>query len=389
MNLATFSPRILSSSPLLNIKKSDVFAIVKEIGLLTRIPSPTFHEEERAEYIWKRLERMELNHLSRVGNRNILARMGRGKGPVLLLAAHMDTVFPPGLDIDIQKRGDLLVGPGVGDNSLGLIAGLHLLERFQRLGIELLGDLIFAATTCEEGFGNLRGMTEVMDFLKGRVDYVLAQEGLFQGRRSRQASGSERWKVHFQGPGGHSWEDSGNPNPNHALIRLGNSLLSFKLPRQTTLNLSLLEGGESINSISTSALVSMDIRSLHQREVDRLSALVRGEARKIEKQEKVKASLTLLGKRPAGGIPQTHALLQLGRRIHRHLGIKSEYTPMSSDANIPLSRGIPSLTIGIAKGGHPHRKDEFLEMSSIASGMKQLIFFVFFILGCKAGRKPR
>ena len=369
------------SHPITEIRDFDVSKIVREVAFFSKIPSPTFHEGRRAQYVLKKLKGMGIEKSQLVGNQNVLAQVGKGKGPNLLIAAHLDTFFSPGKDINIREQGKFLIGPGVGDNALGVVAGLNILEHFKKLKFEPLGTLIFAGTTCEEGLGNLRGITEVLDFLNGKINFVIALEGLFQGRLSHQAIGVARWKIRFQGPGGHSWEGARTPNPNHALIQIGNALLSKRLPPLTTLNLSIIEGGEAINSISTSASVSIDIRSLREKEVIRLSSFVQKEAKKVARLENLRVTLTPLGKRPAGRIPKNHMLVHVGREIHRCIGIKSEYTPMSSDTNIPLSMGIPSLTVGIAQGGNCHREDEYIETNSIAVGLKQLILFSIILTG--------
>ena len=363
------------------IKTEDINAIVKEAIAIAEIPSPTFHEEVRAQYVLERLKAMAVGKVQIIGHNNVLVTVGKGKGPLLLLAAHLDTVFPLKTTIKIRKEEGVLVGPGIGDNAVAIAAGLYLFERLKKYKMELSGTLIFAATTCEEGSGSLRGIGEVTRHIRQKIDYALALEGLFQGRLAHQAIGSDRWEVQYQGPGGHSWEDSGAPNPNHALVKLGYFLVSLRLPPMTTLNLSIIEGGRSINSISTSARVSIDIRSLKQAELRRLSAIVKNRAKEIGKEDKVKMKLTLIGKRPAGQIGRAHQLVRLGKEIQKHLGIQSDFAPMSTDANMTLAKGIPSLAIGISKGGNCHREDEYLEIASIRSGLKQIMLFVTSLIG--------
>ncbi len=241
--------------------KEGTSRILQETQCIAEIGAPTFKERARARYVFKRMQKVGLRRIEKIGNEMLLGCVGDGKGRRLLLAAHLDTVFPDER-IRPQKKKRRIIGPGVGDNALAVAAGIFLLERLQRWGCPLGGNLIFVATTCEEGLGNLRGITEVLNYLKGKVHVVLAIEGLFQGRLSYRAIGVNRWQVAFNGSGGDAWEDAGAPHANHALVRLGYSLISLvSFLREPRLNLSILKGGESINSIATSAQMSVDLRS--------------------------------------------------------------------------------------------------------------------------------
>lgn len=304
---------------------------------------------------------------------NVVARIpGGGRGPALLLAAHLDTVFPAGTDTIVRRSGGRLSGAGVGDNSLGVAAVLAVPELLRLAGETPAVDILLTGNVGEEGLGNLVGMRAVMDAFP-EIGAAVAIEGHNLGRVTTVAVGSRRLRIACTGPGGHSWGDHGRPSAIHAAARLIAELDAISLPGtpKTSLNVGLIEGGISVNTIAPSASFVLDLRSV---DPDALTAVAGEVDRLVERANRdgVSVSTTLLGERPAGRVSADSPLVEVAREALDAVGVEITFDASSTDANVPIARGVPALCLGLTEGGNVHREDEYIETGPIRSGLTQL-----------------
>jgi len=352
--------------------------LVEEVTAICQIPAPTFAEEQRAAYVENRMKEIGLHGVTVDAVGNVIGRiLGAGHGPTLLLAAHIDTVFPIETQIVVRRDGDILRGPSVGDNSASVAVMLRAARLLVEEGVSLAGDVIFAATVGEEGLGNLRGIRHIMETMGGEIDYVLALDGSL-GSLVRQGVGSRRFRLVVQGEGGHSWGAFGTPSAIHSIARIIARVSEFRVPvnPKTTYNFGTISGGNSVNSIAARAESLLDLRSLDPAELKRLENRVRRTVAEVARETGVFAELELLGERPTGMIPEDHPLCVLVRRVHDELGIHTRSYPSSTDANIPLAMGIPAVTVGVTLGGNGHRLDEYIHISPLVRGLKQVLLLI-------------
>jgi len=321
-------------------------------------------------------ERMRAIGLSNVqvdGDHNVVGLLA-GAEPGLLLAAHTDTVFATGDDHQVRAGGGRLQGRGIGDNSIGVMAMLEVAAAIHRHGGTRRA-VWFAATTGEEGRGDLRGVRAVTDRLDGRIGAFVAVEGHFLGHVCTTSVGSRRWRIELTGLGGHSWHDYGTPSAVHGIGALIAALARLRLPRRprTTLNVGRVAGGEGVNVIAPGAWLELDLRSERQEALDRLSALVEGLARRIAASQRLEVKLTAIGDRPAGSIARTHPLVRAACAALRAAGVAPRFEAASTDANYPASKGVPSICIGVTRGGGMHSGQEWVEEAPARQGLRQLL----------------
>ncbi len=340
---------------------------------IAAIPAPTGDEGARSAFVADEARRRGLRDVRVDDLGDVVGVLpGRSDGPPVLLAAHLDTVFPAGMPLPITRTEGRLSGPGIGDNSLGVAALLCLPALLDEMGIRPEVDLILAAPVGEEGLGNLRGMRAVVDNLPG-LGAAVAIEGHNLGRVTHIAVGSRRLRISLQGPGGHSWGDYGRPSAIHALAALVHHLDALALPAQpkTTLNVGLIEGGISVNTIAPKASCVLDLRSIDEQALaevgDRVDQIIeQADGRGITVQREV------LGERPAGIVPLDSRIVSVATGVLSGLGLDPLCDASSTDANIPISRGIPAICIGLTSGGNVHREDEFIDVDPIPTGLAQL-----------------
>jgi acetylornithine deacetylase/succinyl-diaminopimelate desuccinylase-like protein len=360
---------------------------------LCRIPAPTFLEQKRAEWMAEQFAAAGCQaEIDRAGN--VLARLGPDDGsPLIALTAHLDTVLAP------RSRDDIVVdpdgtfrGPGVSDNGAGLAALLAIARAmkssppFEGAGAALL----LAANVGEEGEGNLSGMRYLarQSPLAPRIGSYLVLDGPGLDHITSQALASHRFEVVFTGPGGHSWSDYGNPNPVHALShaiawftdQCPNPAANGSAPR-ASFNFGTLEGGVSVNSIPAMARAKVDLRSQDSQAIDDLAALL---AQAVERGlnlenrrssgAKLAAKIKEIGSRPGGQLPEDASILACLRTVDAYLGIRARLHLASTDANIPLSLGIPSLSIGAGgQGGGAHTPAEWFHPEGRDLGLKRIL----------------
>jgi tripeptide aminopeptidase len=325
------------------------------------IPAPPFGEAERAAWFCERFREMGLADARVDAAGNAVAELGAegagDNGPVVMLSAHLDTVFPVGTDCVPREEEAKILGPGACDNGAGLTALLGLAAALKHAAIVPGCTILFAANVGEEGEGDLRGMRHLFAEAPyaGRVRAAIALEGGGDAMVVDRALGSRRLRVTIAGPGGHSWADAGRANPimtlAAALVELGRLRLPTR-PR-TTLNCGVVRGGTSVNSIPELATADLDLRSVSGIELDRVELGVLETLTRIvdaENQRRGEAALKLhverIGNRAAGALAASSGLAMSLKAVDRHLGIATEARIGSTDANLPLSLGVPALAIG-------------------------------------------
>ena len=340
---------------------------------IAAIPAPTGDEGARSAFVAEEARRRGLQKVVVDDLGDVVATLpGRADSPPVLLAAHLDTVFPAGTPLPVSRDSHRLAAPGIGDNSLGVAALLCVPAFFDHLGVQPDAGVILAAPVGEEGLGNLRGMRAVVDSLPG-IGAAVAIEGHNLGRVTHIAVGSRRLRVSVSGPGGHSWGDYGRPSAIHVLAKIIHGLAALELPSnpKTTLNVGLIEGGISVNTIAPSASFVLDMRSVDEESLRRVGEEV---DRLIEQAaaDGIRVTQQILGERPAGLVPLDSGIVEVATSVLAGLGIEAVCDASSTDANIPISRGIPAVCVGLTAGGNVHREDEFIEIDPLPTGLAQL-----------------
>lgn len=344
------------------------------------IPAPTFHEAQRATYFLDQFRALGLHDVERDSTGNVLARLpGSLKSATrpLVISAHMDTVHPLDTALGVRRLGDRIIGPGIGDNALGLAALLGLAHLIQEKKIELPGDLWLALNVGEEGLGDLRGIQAIVNrFGAGPLAYLVV-EGIGLGTILNRGLGVERYRITMQAPGGHSWVDFGQPSAIHELCKLVCRLTSLPLPQApcTTMNVGVIKGGTSINTIAAQAWLELDLRSEDGGILENLVRDVRNHAQAFQ-QTNVQVRMERIGRRMAGLLPPEHPLVILGQEALSDLGMDAHLDIASTDANLPLSRGYPSICVGITYGNHAHSPEEFILTDPVVQGMAQIYLMV-------------
>jgi acetylornithine deacetylase/succinyl-diaminopimelate desuccinylase-like protein len=346
------------------------------------IPAPTFQEAERAAFVADQFRARNLAPLGDPAGNVTARRVGAQSGGTLLFAAHTDTVFPLGTDLTVRETSGRLHGPGIGDNSLAVAALLMLPRVLDEAHLRTRADLLLCANTGEEGLGDLRGIKQAMADYGSELGAVVAMEGLNLGRVTHQAVGSRRLRITVSGPGGHSWGAFGNPSAIHVLGEIIASIARLPVPREpkTTYNVGMIEGGVSVNTIAPQASLVLDLRSIDpvalETLVGQVDTIVRGAQR-----GDVRISSEVIGDRPAGRLASDAPLMLATLAALRELGIEPTLDASSTDANVPLALGIPAVCIGLTRGGHAHRLDEYIELAPIGRGMQQLVLLVAALAG--------
>ncbi len=351
--------------------------VLAEALAIQAIPAPTFDEAARAAYLQSTFREIGLHDvvLDEVGN--VSARMpGRhADQPGVLISAHMDTVFPAGTDLTPEHNPEnrRITAPGLGDNSLGLAGMLGLARQLIKANYTPATDIWFLATVCEEGLGNLRGMRHAYDRLHDQIGAAVILEGMGLGLIYHAGLGVRRLRVAISGPGGHSWLHRGRPSAIHHLIRLGNTLLhNIDVPAQATLNIGLIAGGTSINTLAPDASFSIDLRSTESDILTALEIKTQTIVGLFSQEPDLDVSIQVIGDRPSATLSAAHPLVITSRSALDHLAVGSSLEIGSTDANILLAGEIPSVCIGLTWGGNAHSTDEYIDPSGIPAGMQQL-----------------
>ena len=343
---------------------------------LCEIPAPPFKEAARGVEYKKRFEALGLAaRIDAVGN--VLAeRRGTGRGPTVVIAGHLDTVFPEGTDVKVKQEGARMSGPGIGDDCRGLAVVLAVARAYQRANPRHDGRIIFVGNVGEEGPGNLRGVRHLFENeLKGQIDYFISVDGVGLDLTAR-AVGSNRYKVTFKGPGGHSYGAFGIPNPIHAMGRAIAKISDIQVPQspKTTFNVGIVEGGTSVNSIPFEGIMHIDMRSESAENIRTVDRQVRRALQEAMEEEnarwpgeraaraRVSVTIDTIGIRPTGAQSDTVKIVQVGLSAAKSLGFTADVGAGSTDSNLPISIGIPAITIdGGGAGGGAHSLAEWYE----------------------------
>ena len=342
---------------------------------MCQIPAPSYEEGEKAEYVRKKMEDAGLEdvHIDEVGN--VLGTWsGTGNGPRIIIAGHTDTVFPRKTDLTLKKEGERYSCPGIGDDTRAVAELLSLARALNATGIRGEGDIVFCANVCEEGLGDLRGTKHVFGDKANHYDGFISIDDKNTSGIIYQAVGSERYLVTFHGTGGHSFTGFGIPNPIHAMGRAIGKISDFHTPKnpKTTFSVGVVNGGTSVNVIAAECSMLIDMRSVDGEELARLSeklhqaveeAVKEENARWEDKENPVTVTFEQKGKRPAGTQEKSCRIVQAVNAANQALGMETLYIgAASTDSNIPISLGIPAVTVGWGgKGGGEHTIHEWYE----------------------------
>jgi tripeptide aminopeptidase len=371
---------------------------VREVVELTEIPAPPFKEDARADAFIRLARASGLTSIEKDDEGNVLALRDGGNGPLLVVAAHLDTVFPDGTDVTVRRNGTRLSAPGIGDNAQGVAALLALARAMDAAGIRTSGDVLFVANVGEEGNGALRGVRHL--FTRGRyrdrIGTFISIDGMGSGHYITTGGvGSRRYRVTFNGPGGHSYSAFGLVNPATAMGGAMQRLAAIKVPAspKTTFNVGMMGGGTSVNTIPSSVWMEVDLRSespdalatLDEAFKAAVSSAVTEENRARSTAEgPITVNLELTGERPSGQTPVTTALVQATTAAVRATGLQPTYGWSSTDANLPMSLGIPAITIDTGiQGDRAHAPDEWIDVDRrrVVAGLQRVLLIVLSVAG--------
>lgn len=372
--------------------------ITDEQMAICSIPAPPFGEEERALYLCEKFRQAGLSEadLDREGN-CVALRRGRALSPLVVVSAHLDTVFPAGTDFTVRREQSKLLAPGIADDGCGLVALLALLRALEESSIETEGSLLFVGTVGEEGEGNLRGARFLLR--EGEwatsVDAFISFDGPGIERITHAALGSRRYRVRLSGTGGHSWGDFGAANPVHAMGRAIARLSAYPAPAnpRTTFNVGRIEGGASVNVIPRQASMDVDLRSESADELQRLDAFFRRAVREGVEDEngsrragdpRLELDLKLIGDRPSGETPADATIVRLAEEATRYWGYRPRLDRSSTDSNIAISLGIPAITLGTGgASGNSHTLDEWYDPRGRETGLKRALLVMLGLVNQK------
>lgn len=346
---------------------SDVVeTVVRRTIQIAQVPAPTGAEAERAAVVRSWWERDGLREVSVDAVGNVWGQMRGGDGPVVILCAHLDTVFGAQVPHTVRIEGDTLVGPSVGDDSVGLAslssAGMALAAR----GVPVW----LLATVGEEGLGNLCGVSAALDAPPAPVAAFLAVEGNYLGRISTVGVGSIRRRVRVLGPGGHAWEAAGSPSAVHGLGQLVAAIAAIPSRRGTSVNVGRIGGGEGINMRARAAWLELDLRA---EDTDALAAVSHQVENLLEKIDPpMTVGQDVLGDRPAGHVDPGHPLVRAATEALTEVGTSATSPATSTDANAAHARGIPAIAVGVTRGSGEHTAQEWIETAPIEDGVRAL-----------------
>jgi tripeptide aminopeptidase len=361
---------------------------------ITEIAAPPFQEASRADFVKSLLTDCGLDvSIDKTGN--VIGELpGISDKEIVMLTAHLDTVFPPGTEVKVRRDGDRLSAPGISDNGTGLAGLVSIARAIHEAGIKPRRTILFVADVGEEGEGNLRGMRALVDAYHARLKAVVVLDGSGTDHVTTKALASRRLEVLISGPGGHSWSDFGMPNPINALVRGSIRFINTKVPSnpRTTFNLGQVEGGTSVNSIPYEAKLKVDIRSENEDELVKLESALREsiiagvrdemESSRDRSKGKLEWKIDVLGTRPGGELAANSSLFAALRAADDYVGNQSRVERSSTDANIPLAAGIEAISIGAGgTGGGAHSLQEWYEPTGRELGLKRAFLTLIGVSG--------
>lgn len=344
---------------------------------ICEIAAPPFKEQRRAEEFQRRLRSFGFADARIDGEGNVIAELGTpGRGPTVMIAGHLDTVFPEETDVKTTRSGNRIDGPGIGDDCRGLAVVLTLAKVMKEADVQPAGRIIFVGNVGEEGPGNLRGVRHLLtkEYAgANKVDFFISVDGAGQASIVSRAVGSHRYTISFEGPGGHSYGAFGMANPMHAMGRAIARIADLEVPARprVTFNVGIVRGGTSVNTITPLAQMDIDMRSESAEELAKVDARIRAAVDTAVMEEKARwpnsrADITVrydtIGIRPTGAQADDAPIVQVAMAAARAVGWTPRTSASSTDANLPISLGIPAITIdGGGRGGGAHGTEEWYE----------------------------
>jgi tripeptide aminopeptidase len=395
--------RLLESpavSKMLDDLRADDARTLGEQRVIAEIPAPPFQESARAEYCQMRFAELGLKETAIDATGNVIGlRRGTSHGPKLAVSAHLDTVFPQGTNVAVTEVDGVLRGAGIGDNARGLAALLSVLRMINTHGINTVGDLMWVATVGEEELGNLRGVKALFHDHQD-IDGFVAIDGLKITRLINQATGSRRYQMIFKGPGGHSFAEFGRPSAIHAMGRAIATISELRPPSdpKTTFTVGTVAGGTSVNAIANEARMAVDIRSNSVVELRKLEseviAIVQAGAIDENRRwnsDQIGVECNLIGDRPAGITAENSPIVAAARRSLTATTGEPDIVlaASSTDANLPMSLGIPAVTIaGGGEGGNQHSRNEWYKPTNAYFGPQNALLTVLMLVGVAGVSAP-
>jgi len=362
---------------------------------VTSIAAPPWGEAGRSEWIKARFSELSLAevHEDEIGNVFGIRPGSDPNAPYIALSAHLDTVFPPGTEISVRRDGGKLYGPGISDNSSGIIALLAMAGAMHAAAIPNRAPILFIGNVGEEGEGDLRGMRHIFQQPEwsGNIASLVVLDGAGTDTIIAEGLGSRRYEVTIRGHGGHSWSDFGVANPIIGLARVIDRFTRTPVPTtpKTTYNIGIISGGTSVNSIPESATMRVDTRSASVEELDKLERALHEAVDQVipeltgrKRQELLTAEVRIIGDRPAADLPSDSQLLKMIRAVDAHLNITANIQRASTDANIPLSLGREAIAIGAGgTGGGAHTIHEWYDPAGRDLGLKRILLLTLALAG--------
>ena len=394
LSLATAHQRITQLAALTSVHRAFSWLHLQQQRLrdwqidLIRIPAPPFGEAARAEWMCDRFRDLGLYniHIDSEGNALSFLREPTEDEPLILLSAHIDTVFPAETDFEPRIDGTILRAPGSCDNAAGVTALLAIAAALTHAQISPTCNILFAANVGEEAEGDLRGMRHLFhrSAYARHISAAIALEGSGTETVVTRGLGSKRFRVTLRGAGGHSWTDAATPNPIATLARAISRLYEAELPRtpRTTINVGTISGGSGVTAVPQLAQADFDLRSVNADELVRCEVLL---FRAVEdavieanadaaKDAAISFIIEPTGNRPAADLPQNSPLLESVHAVDRHLSIRTEQRIGSTDANLPLALGIPAIAIGAGgTGGGIHTTDEWYDTRNRELALRRVL----------------
>lgn len=362
---------------------------------VTSVAAPPWGEKARSQWLAGRFSELSLTdvHCDELGNTFAIRPGVDPAAPFIALSAHIDTVFPAGTNIAVRRDNGKLYGPGISDNSSGVVALLAIAGALQSAGLANTAPLLFIGNVGEEGEGDLRGMRHIYQQPRwsATIASLIVVDGAGTDTIIAEGLGSRRYEVAVRGSGGHSWSDFGVANPIVALARMIDRFTRTPVPvsPKTTFNIGIINGGTSVNSIPELASMRVDTRSASVDELDRLERALHEAVDHVipeitgrKKQELLTAEVRVIGNRPAADLPSDSQLLKTIRAVDAHLGNTARIQRASTDANIPLSLGREAIAIGAGgSGGGAHTIHEWYDPAGRDLGLKRILLLALALAG--------
>ncbi|MGE5123220.1 MAG: M20/M25/M40 family metallo-hydrolase [Acidobacteriaceae bacterium] len=364
----------------MKIKPSIITRVLDLAVQIQQIPAPTFEEHKRAEFMRECFAQLGGADIEVDAVGIVYAHIrGSGKKPPVVVSAHLDTVFPASIELITRRNEGRIYGPGIGDNSLGLAGLVGILLALHGPGSRggkepaLAGDVWLVANVGEEGLGNLKGMKAVVERFQGEVQAYIVLEGMSLGYIYHRGLSVRRYRISAHTKGGHAWVDFGRPSAIHELAKVVVKVNEIILPQEpkSSFNVGMISGGISINTIAAEAHLELDLRSESSQVLEGMSEQVEAlvDQANLWGGKGVRVDAEVIGERPGGQISPDHRLVRLARECLAKNGIQARRNVGSTDANEPLSRGLPAICIGLTNGGGVHTDEEYIVIEPVQHGL--------------------